>query len=645
MKKKVLLISTLLFSSTLCLQSIYAEDNKQTATVDSICDTTNTLNSTEQSDDTNTTTSTETKDENEDKQKLDENGLPIITEENQHGMGDASKRLNIFLDPNGKSRAYGTPYISVNSTGKPRWDFIDVSSNNGHISVDLYKTMKKYGVKGVVVKLTEATSYRNPLAGEQIANAKKAGLHVTTYHFSHFSNKAQAIAEANYYANYAKELGVSKTPLMVNDFECNAHGEFSGATSNSKAFADRLSQLGFKNAYHYASASVFDNYLSPNSIGGSKMWVAGYPYEPSASNLMYSNRAAWQWTDNMHFPGSNVDFDANIDYTGYFTGRAGKPSFHKDPRYVTVMKDSYKTYSGLAPYKQKSTTKSMYHKTYLSKGYYNYKGECYYTLYDNKGNWQGYVNKKGVKSGDGKRGAHLSTSGFGFVSQKDYAAWKDINNFNSKVHQASTVYHKTYKIKGYYRSFEGQTYYSMYDDNGKWQGYINSNGIKRTNRRYGEAISSKNYGTVTVGNYTVWKDLQNFKDKKGTTSSLKDKTYFVKGYYNHVNGNRYLSLYDNKGNWQGYVDSKGVNVTNKRAGKAYSTKQYVVTKSDNYNIWTDLQYFKETNGLSKALKNKTYQVKYYYNHYNGHKYYSLYDNKGDWMGYIDAQGVETSTSK
>ncbi|MGX7274413.1 GH25 family lysozyme [Enterococcus haemoperoxidus] len=40
------------------------------------------------------------------------------------------------------------------------------------------------GIKGVVVKLTEGTTYKKTLAPSQVNIAKKAGLTVSTYHFS-----------------------------------------------------------------------------------------------------------------------------------------------------------------------------------------------------------------------------------------------------------------------------------------------------------------------------------------------------------------------------------------------------------------------------------------------------------------------------
>lgn len=55
----------------------------------------------------------------------------------------------------------------------PRVDFINISSHNGEISVEQFQKMKNMGIKGVVVKLTEGTTYKNPLAPSQITNAKK----------------------------------------------------------------------------------------------------------------------------------------------------------------------------------------------------------------------------------------------------------------------------------------------------------------------------------------------------------------------------------------------------------------------------------------------------------------------------------------
>ncbi|MED4271984.1 GH25 family lysozyme [Weissella confusa] len=89
------------------------------------------------------------------------------------------------------------PEITAGQGGIPRTDVVDVASYQGNISVDMYQTMKRYGVKGVIVKVSEGTSYVNPSAKVQIENAHAAGLNVGVYHFSRYSNVDDARREAS----------------------------------------------------------------------------------------------------------------------------------------------------------------------------------------------------------------------------------------------------------------------------------------------------------------------------------------------------------------------------------------------------------------------------------------------------------------
>lgn len=132
-----------------------------------------------------------------------------------------------------------SPWINITDKSVPRTDFVDISSHNGIPSVQEFKIMKSYGVKGVMIKLTEATSYRNPYAADQIANAKAAGMRVGGYHYSWYANPAQARIEGQYFAQFAKELGLSKNTPMADDLEepsmisANMYGQ---VNANVKAF-------------------------------------------------------------------------------------------------------------------------------------------------------------------------------------------------------------------------------------------------------------------------------------------------------------------------------------------------------------------------------------------------------------------------
>ena len=178
--------------------------------------------------------------------------------------------------------------------------------------------MKKQGITGVVVKLTEATTYKNPYAKTQIENAKKAGLKVSTYHFSRYTTKSGAEKEAEFYAKVAKELKLSSDTIMVNDLEVGLN-QYS--TQNSMIFSNRLKSLGYNNTIHYSSAYMFSSgLLSTAMLGEKNLWVAQYPYQPSNKDILHSTRSAWQWSSTMQFTTiKGKTFDVNMDHSGLFS--------------------------------------------------------------------------------------------------------------------------------------------------------------------------------------------------------------------------------------------------------------------------------------------------------------------------------------
>ncbi|MDR2465727.1 MAG: DUF5776 domain-containing protein [Streptococcaceae bacterium] len=209
----------------------------------------------------------------------------------------------------------------------PRTDFIDVSSWNSWMTQSDYNELKRQGVKGAVVKLTEGVNYLNPYAAQQISYAKNAGMVVSTYHFSRFKSNAEAVKEADFYANAAKNLGLPGYTIMVNDAEDqDLLAKNADPTQTSIAFVNQLKAKGYPHVRHYSSSSwIGDDVkpLEPKYLGGMvNFWVANYPSKPLLSSLVSPESAAWQWGSTIVFPGltkANV-LDVNMDYTGYFTG-------------------------------------------------------------------------------------------------------------------------------------------------------------------------------------------------------------------------------------------------------------------------------------------------------------------------------------
>ncbi|WP_373756777.1 GBS Bsp-like repeat-containing protein [Streptococcus ferus] len=203
--------------------------------------------------------------------------------------------------------------------------FIDISSHNGNITVEEFNRLKQQGIVGVVVKLTEGTSYINPFAKAQIANAQAAGIKVSAYHYSHYTSASEAQAEAQYFVRAAKNHGLSSATVMVNDMEESKM--LSNINSNVQAWQDEMKRLGYGNVVHYTMASWLDirgGQVSTSQFGIRNFWIAhyvnGYTYLDQASAkayAYYNNAAAWQYTSVSKKLTNNLD--ENIDYTGRFT--------------------------------------------------------------------------------------------------------------------------------------------------------------------------------------------------------------------------------------------------------------------------------------------------------------------------------------
>lgn len=107
--------------------------------------------------------------------------------------------------------------------------------------------------------------------------------------------------------------------------------------------------------------------------------------------------------------------------------------------------------------------------------------------------------------------------------------------------------------------------------------------------------------------------------------------------YNHPNGQKYLSLYDSKDKWIGYLnknDSK--DVKNKLTGDKYNKK--VSISKNNIFVWNDLDFMRKRSVKNLKIGN-VYHAKYMYNHPNGQKYLSLYDSNNKWIGYFNIKDV------
>lgn len=194
---------------------------------------------------------------------------------------------------------------------------VDVSDYQG-------SNVNYVGNKFVLIKLTEGTSYKNPKASAQIANAKTHGIMPMGYFYAHHSgNSAVARSEANYACNVAAAVGLPKGSYIADDWEQGSGNNTGGPTSaNTTAVLEAMRVIkarGYKPLI-YSGAYLMRNKLNSDSFVkqyGSCLWVAAYPLGELAStspNFNYfpsmNGVAIWQFTDN--WKGKNVDGNINV---------------------------------------------------------------------------------------------------------------------------------------------------------------------------------------------------------------------------------------------------------------------------------------------------------------------------------------------
>ena len=254
---------------------------------------------------------------------------------NNHPMGyyaqeqTQASRIHSLLkdaDPDASTPNPATPAatapsnLSSTDSTLPRQDVVDIASYQYWMNQADFNALKAAGVKTIAVKLTEAESYTNPYAKNQIAMAQAAGLNVATYHF--VSDPTRIQYETAYYAKVAKSLGLPSSTVMIEDAEYPSQNF--GWTNVSQVFKNTMTQNGYPNVRYYFSQSwVSSGVVNADTLGAKNLWVAQYLYgKPSNQNLRNTQYGSWQYSSQMYFQGTDAlkshPVDVSIDYNNIF---------------------------------------------------------------------------------------------------------------------------------------------------------------------------------------------------------------------------------------------------------------------------------------------------------------------------------------
>ncbi|AQP54064.1 hypothetical protein CBF34_06505 [Vagococcus penaei] len=300
-------------------------------------------------------------------------------------------------------------------------------------------------------------------------------------------------------------------------------------------------------------------------------------------------------------------------------------------QYVRITNKNYTIWEDFS-WKKGRSAADYYDKVLLVKNYYNhYNGAVYYALTTNDNQLIGYINRQATEKVAGAQGPWKRTSKYVTLMTDNQPIY---NNFNWDIRgNTNQKLKKTYKVTGYYNHLNGKTYYSLYDYQNRWHGYIDSAVTTEASGAHGVWIADSNhFVTMTQSGYSVYRNFD--WHKMANASQLINSTLQVKGYYQHMNGSTYYSLYDNKGIWHGYINKNGISEAPGTQGVWLSTNLTVKISSKNYDVYNNFNWSRRNQ--TKNLYGQTFRVTGYYHHYNGANYYSLYDKEGRWHGYVNA---------
>lgn len=304
--------------------------------------------------------------------------------------------------------------------------------------------------------------------------------------------------------------------------------------------------------------------------------------------------------------------------------------------YVSIVKDNYNMYdnqSWNSPY----NTKAFKDKTVKMTGYYNhFNGSTYYSLSNGQDQWLGYVNGDAIKEVGSAWGDKFNRTNYLTIKNPNYSMY-DSRNWHSP-YKTDKFNQQTLKATGYYNHFNGSTYYSLQDKDGQWLGYVNGDAAGIADDEWGSRFTKEEYVTVMKGNYNFY-TARDF-NKKKSAKDYEKQTLKAIGYYKHYNGSTYYSLQDKDGKWVGYINKDATKAAPDNWGAKINETKYITIGQNGYKIYRNRSW--KSNETAQAYANETLKATGYYHHYNGSTYYSLENNKGDWIGYINANAGQVA---
>ena len=483
----------------------------------------------------------------------------------------------------------------IGDASRPRVDAVDVSSYQDGMTQANFNELKAKGVKTVIVKVTEGNNYTNPYASQEINYAQNAGLNIMVYHYATFNSTDSAKQEANYLLQELNTLSLAKTTRIFADME-DVGTSSDDVKDNLLNFFNVLNAAGYTD--HAAYAYLNYQYLAQviAAVGKQNIWLAQYPYTPSASNLKNTDYGAWQDSSQTELSGYDGYLDSSIDYNGLVVYQTANNGFIHQDANVYYYENNTKVTG------QKKINNYWYYfddatgamvtgfKTIINQNktvYYNSNGQMQYGKQQINGHWYLFDSILGsMKTGfqyiaNQNKTVYYNNNGqMQYGQQQINGHWYLFDNttgtmktgFQYIANQNKTVYYNN----------NGQMQYGQQKINGHWYLFDNTTGAMKTGfqiiNNQNKIVYYANNGQIQYGNQVINGQHYNFDNITGALanqSSISLKLYnahfaaktsqvvvTVANY--RTSASVYLYSKDKNGiwvqNWQtnGYVGGSGV---------------------------------------------------------------------------------------
>ena len=218
---------------------------------------------------------------------------------------------------------------------------IDISRAQN--SIDWETLAKVEDLEFVIIRAAQGTAEDSRFA-ENVRSAMRLKIPFGMYFASSATTAEEAIAEANFAAEYAKQY----QPIygIWYDMELPKQQTLGKQkiTQLLRVWCDRVKEVGVPYGI-YSNRDWLNNRIDLQQLADAQLWYAAYPSvkqkvltdapKENRSKLSYPQAAIWQWTSKGRIDGIIGNVDMNVCYKDFLPQKEEKPERPENLGYIS----------------------------------------------------------------------------------------------------------------------------------------------------------------------------------------------------------------------------------------------------------------------------------------------------------------------